>query len=287
MSNVRVVVSYIILLPGLLAYAGIAFSEKSTDSPGFMYFPLQQIYTRYIADPLRTSFSAKAMVFNRTDIPDTGKLRFGLRVGGALPLLQYNGQTIQSQLILEGGFLGQFDVDHSEDNIGWEGIYSLYLAVRFNEAFAVRVGRRHFSSHVGDEYAERTGRKRINYTREEMRAGINWAVTPQLLVYFDSGYATTLRNKSKQKPWRHQLGIQLDKPRVFYNSGLGWYAAVDVSAYQENDFSTNTSLQLGLLVPREQRNWRFFLEYYNGRMQVGEFFEHNESYYALGLSIDV
>jgi len=285
MSGFRIIALKLALLLSICNM--VSADEGGNKAPGLSHFPLNEIYSRYTADPYRTSFSAKAIFLNRTDIPDTGTRRFGLRIGGALPLMQYNWQKVQSQLVLEAGFHGHFDADHSQDNIGWDGIYSLYYAVRFNEALAVRIGRRHFSSHVGDEYIERTGRRRINYTREEWRAGLSWQVKNNMDVYFDFAYASTLRNKNKQKPWRYQIGAQFDQPGAFYETGLGWYVAADVSSYQENNYAINTTLQVGLLVPRDERQWRFFIEYYNGRMQIGEFFEHNESYFGLGLTIDI
>lgn len=255
--------------------------------PGFTILPLAQVYPRYIADPYRTAFAVKTLFYNRTDVPNSGKNYVALAMGGAFPLVQYNWQAVQSQLVLEGGYHGFFDADQAEDNLGWEGIYAFYLASRFNDRLATRIGYRHFSSHVGDEYAERNGRLRINYTREELRGGINWEVLANLQWYYDVGYAVSLRNKNRQKRWRHQTGLQYDRPKVFFDSALGWYAAMDVSLYEENDYATNTTLQSGFIVKRQQREWRFFIEYYNGRTQLGEFFENRESYYSLGFTIDI
>ncbi len=262
-------------------------NKSDLNEQGLRGFPLMQIYPRYIADPYRTTFAAKYLRMNRSDVPASGEHYISLRLGGALPLAQYNWSTIKSQLVLEGGFHGLFDQDQSADNLGWEGIYALYLALRISDTLAMRAGYRHFSSHVGDEYAEQSGRVRINYTREEMRGGVNWQALQDLQLYYDLGYAFTLRNKSKQKHWRHQFGLQYECPDAFFDSTIGWYAAADVSVYEENDYSTNTTLQLGLVVPRLHREWRFFVEYYNGRTQLGEFFENKESYYGAGFTIDI
>jgi len=254
-----------------------------------IFFPKENLYPVYIANPLRSTFSLQTMFFEKTSIADTSRRRFDLKVGGNLGIFRMQSLTNKQkawQLTLEGGFHGQFDANKSEDNIGWDGIYSMSIDVRSSDAFAYRLGIHHLSSHIGDELAERTGRKRINYTRQETRAGITWLFAPHWQSYAEIAWGHDLRNKTLQRPWRTELGIQYEKPQYFFEQ-LGWYMALDLSSYEENNWDINTSLQMGIISVVEERRWRLGLEYYDGRSQIGEFFQDSERYIGLGIWIDI
>ncbi len=51
---------------------------------------------------------------------------------------------------------------------------------------------------MGDEYAERTGRLRINYTREEFLAGISGELGDRWRVYGEAAYGYDLRSETNQ-----------------------------------------------------------------------------------------
>ncbi|NNF97105.1 MAG: DUF1207 domain-containing protein, partial [Halobacteria archaeon] len=145
-------------------------------------FPVEKIYPQYIADPLRPTFSAQYQYYFDTTIIDTSDNRFDLKIGGPLPIFQLVDKSTRKpylQFVVEAGFHGQFDAEKSEDNIGWDGIYSFYLVFQNNTNLATRIGTHHVSSHIGDELIARTGRSRINYTRQEIRAGIGWTFLPK------------------------------------------------------------------------------------------------------------
>jgi len=255
---------------------------KTKEKSSSVLFPIDQLYPDYIANPLRSTFSAKSLFFEKTSIANTSRRRFDLKLGGRLGLYRKNSW----QLTLEGGFHGQFDADNSEDNIGWDGIYALSLDIHTSEALAYRLGIHHISSHVGDELAERTGRQRINYTRQETRAGIMWTFSPHWQSYAEIAWGHDLRNKSLQRPWRTELGIQYEKPQYFFKQ-LGWYIALDHSLYEENNWDINTTMQMGIVSEQNKRHWRLGLEYYNGRSQLGEFFQDREKYIGIGIWIDI
>lgn len=254
-----------------------------------VFFPQDNLYPDYIANPIRSTFSAQTMFFEKTSIANTSRRRFDLKLGGRLGIFRRQSLTNKHkawQLTLEGGFHGQFDADKSEDNIGWDGIYSISIDVRSSDALAYRLGVHHLSSHIGDELAERTGRKRINYTRQETRAGLTWLFASHWQSYAEIGWGHDLRNKTLQRPWRTELGIQYEKPRYFFEQ-LGWYMALDLSSYEENKWDINTSLQMGIVSVHKKRRWRLGLEYYDGRSQIGEFFQDSEKYIGLGIWVDI
>lgn len=260
-------------------------AEKSI----YEFFPTTHIYPHYIANPIRSHFSFQPLFISHSDIPQTGDNRFDLNLGASFGLLRLypeNNPQKRWQLTLEAGFRGQFDNQYSQDNIGWDGHYALFVDYRHHDHLAHRIGIHHTSSHVGDEYMERTGRNRINYTREEIRLASAWQFTPQWLTYIEVAEAYILRNKNIQQSGRAEWGIQYDHTS-FFTSRIGGYVALDISAYEENHWNGNASLQFGISWPSRERRWRLGFEYYDGRSQMGEFFQHNDTYLSLGLWQDI
>lgn len=254
------------------------------------FFPEQQIYPINLADPRRIQFSAKTLYFSETTIDQTSDRRFDLKLGGRLGLLHLPldpdspDPTLGWLLSLDVGFHGQFDVEYSQDNLGWDGIYSLMLSYRPDHRMAFKLGAYHISSHIGDEYIERTGASRINYTREELQAGMNISLTDRLQWYIEAGRGYDQRNKLLQKPWRAQTGLQ-------YLPGNDqvpqWYAGIDIGAWEERDWHRDISIQVGWQIPTETRVWRVGVEAYDGKAQLGELFQDDERYFGLGLWLDI
>lgn len=259
--------------------------------PIWELFPTEHLYPRYEADPQRPVFNVQAQNYQQTSIGDVAQQRVDLKVGGALLLAQWNEELVSSspwlQLILEAGMHAQFDAAQSLDNIGWDGLYGLYFALRQNSVVTWRVGMGHVSAHVGDEWLLRTGRVRIDYTRQERRLGVSWAMSENTVTYLDAGYGYLLGNDSVEKPWRVQTGIQWSAPNTLLDKRIGWYAATDLSAFQENDWRANVTMQIGFLAAHQERRWRLGLEFYRGRAQLGEFFQEHEQYLSLGLWADI
>lgn len=255
--------------------------------------PGRVLYPQYIADPRRTTFfNLSRMYFFESEIEGAGDDRLGVRLGASLGLLGLHeaGDLDHGfQLDIEAGFMAQFDLDHATDNIGWDGIYGFHLAWVSPRGYAIRSGIMHDSSHVGDEHAERTGRQRINYTREELLLGLSWSFTEKWRIYCEGAYGYDLRNEEIMEPWRLQYGMEYVSPKSLWNQRLGWYAAADVSTFEENDWDQNLTLQMGLMLRTNQlvRDYRLAVEYYEGRSQIGEFFQDDETYLSLGIWIDI
>ena len=264
--------------------------EESGERWGFQPFPEGDLYPVYIADPHHSGFMMQLMSFERVEIFDSGKDRFGLKLGGRFGLLRVHPAGAPErglQVSLEAGFLGQFDIDNSQDNIGWDGVYGLIFSLRMNEILAFRFGVHHTSSHVGDEYAERTGRLRINYTREEFLAGVSGEIGDRWRVYGEAAYGYELRTEAIQEPGRVQLGAEYESAPMVWNNRVSWYAATDGSAYEERDWDINISVQAGFAMRTNGRTWRFGIEHYDGRSLIGEFFQNDERYTALGLWLNL
>jgi len=284
----RFIVRMFFLLHAVL-WPSVPHSALAADR--VMFFPAGALYPPYAADVHRIGFGVQWLNFTDTSIPDSGNSRVGIRVGGRFGIVRFHSEEQDGrpwQFDVEGGFNAQFDADHSTDNLGWDGRYGLKLTTTTTAAaLAFKFGIMHDSSHVGDEYAERTGRRRIGYTRHELALGASWYPVGGFRAYTEGAWGYELSNKELQKPGRGQVGIEYESPSAMGKGGMGWYAAADLSAMEERDWRQDYSVQAGHIIHAGDRTWRFGIEWYNGRPPLGEFFSYTERYLGLGITIDL
>jgi hypothetical protein len=253
--------------------------------------PPADFYPQYIADPRRPQSALLLIHPLDTEIPESEDSRIGVRLGGRFALFRVHPEGSPDrgwQLDLEAGFSSHFDMENALDNIGWDGFYGLMLSWRPGPDLGFRVGTLHDSAHVGDEYAERTGRQRIGYTREELVAGISWSFRGRWRAYTEVGCAYGDIDDFQAR-WRAQGGLEYIGKRRFWKDRMPWYAAADITAFEESDWQPTVAAQLGLILPtgRGASRFRVALEFVDGRSVLGEFFFRDESYLALGLFFDL
>lgn len=266
--------------------------HKSGSAWSLVLSPATELYTRPIADPHRPGFSVTYRHYAKSEIIDAGRSRIGIKLGGSYGLFRLHpaGKPDRGiQLDVGGNFLGQFDLDHGLDNIGWDGLYHFVLTGGDGGGTAVKFGTSHDSSHVGDEYAERTGRRRLGYTREEVVLGVSKEFFLLWRAYIEAGRAYHLSNEAVMEPWRSQIGLEFETQRQGTGGGTAWYVAADGSFFQENDWHGNVTLQLGLVISQDEigRRYRFGVEYYRGRSVLGEFFQNHETSLSFGFWWDL
>jgi hypothetical protein len=253
--------------------------------------PPADFYPQYIADPRRPQSALLLIYPIDTEIPESDGNRTGVRLGGRFALFRVHPEGDPDrgwQLDLEAGFSGHFDMDNALDNIGWDGFYGLFLSWKIRPAIGFRIGTLHDSAHIGDEYAERTGRERIGYTREELVAGMSWSFSHGWRTYAEVGHAHGDIDDFQAR-WRLQGGLEYIGRRHFWKNRMPWYAAVDITSFEESDWRLTAAAQLGLILPtgRGSSRFRVALEVVDGRSVLGEFFTHDESYLAVGLFFDL
>jgi hypothetical protein len=253
-----------------------------------LWFPAADFYPRYIADPLRPQNALTMQWLSDTEIPDTGAYRFGLRLGGSFGIYRWHPEgepDIGWQLSFEGGFAGQFDIEYSWDSTGWDGFYGLYLSRMISPDLGFRVGTQHDSSHIGDEYSERTGRDRIHYTREEALIGVAWKFRPHVTFYSELGWGNGLRGGMT---FRLESGVQYISDQDYWKGRASHFAAVDFRSYEETNWSARLTVQAGYWIPVGNRSsvHRVAFEYGTGRSVMGQFLWEKETWFALGWYYD-
>ena len=272
---------------------GTGGDSAPSDHPRSVWWlaPAADFYPQYIADPRRPQSALLFLHPLETEIPESDGNRVGVRLGGRFALVRVHPEGDPDrgwQLDLEAGFSSHFDTAHALDNIGWDGFYGLFVSWKPRPEVGFRVGSLHDSAHVGDEYAERTGRERIGYTREELVAGVSWSFGQRSRTYAEIGHAYGDLDDF-QASWRLQGGLEYVGKRRFWNDRMPWYAAADITSFEENDWRLTLAAQLGLILPtgRGTSRFRIALEYVDGRSVLGEFFFRDESYLAVGLYFDL
>ena len=288
----RFILICMLLVPAYLInnwlYASEGEIDKQANDDQFVIFPPADFYPYHIADPRRAQTAIKLVGIFDTDIEDTGNSRFNHSLGRRFGLVRFGDERTYKawQVDLEVGYFTNFDIEQHTDNIGWDGIYNLYISRKLSPKTFVRFGILHDSAHLGDEYAEETGRQRIDYTREELAAGMTWLSTPRSKLYTELGWAWDV--KEDMEPLRWQFGAEYYGANKDHYFGLPWYAATDITLFEERDWEPAITLQLGLIYAtgHAAERYRFVLEAYGGRSVMGEFSFEDESYISIGVHYD-
>lgn len=259
----------------VLALASFPFLLGAADVEAF---PVDPGFPSPIAGPASRGCGFSRLAVDEISTEDTGDALYALKLGAVLPVVRIGEWRIS----LDGGFLGLFDIDNSYDNLGWDGNYGLIVTHPLGRDAAVRVARLHDSSHVGDEYTERTGRTRIDYTREEFALGVTFWPAPTWRLYGEYGHGTGYDADDPGEPGRAQAGIEWERAGRWAP-----YAAVDVQSWEERHWNADVAVQAGLAFHGEGRRWRLGLEYYDGRVPLGEFYFEDQRHLSLGLFVDL
>jgi hypothetical protein len=230
------------------------------------------------------------MRFLDSDIDGAGDDRLGVMAGGSYGLWRFHPVGAPDrgvQIDVQGAFSGQFDRTSSQDNVGWDGYYGIQVAWVRGRGPDLRFAAFHDSGHLGDEYIESTGRERVDYTRQDLLVGASWKFRRHWRVYGDVAYGADVRNDFQDR-WRGQYGLEYESD-VLFGDGWGWYAAMDVGHFEENDWNADVTFQSGVQLRTDgiARTYRVGVEYYDGRSLMGEFFLQDERSVSIGFWLDL
>lgn len=254
------------------------------------WIPDETPYPSYLADPRRPRMHM-GVGATSTDIPETTAGLVNLDAGTRVTLLKMQkGEDAAHEFAIdvEGGLFTRFDLINGLDSYGWDGRYGIYAAWDWSDTVVARVGHRHISCHLGDEYMEETGRSRFNYTRNDLRLGLGFRPTESMLFYVEPSWAWHLGN-DRQKKWIIEGGYQYKGPYTVWKDSMAWYGGLHMASFQENGWNPSISCQVGLELKRDpkQTKLRFAVEGYAGRAVLGEFaLDYDEAYLSAGIYFD-
>jgi hypothetical protein len=136
----------------------------------------------------------------------------------------------------------------------------------------------HLTSHLGDEFIERTGTRVVPYHLEEAAAGASWDLLDGVRVYGEGAAAVYTSRPTGNG--RVQVGLEWVGRKG--SSGLCPFVAVDLQARNEQDWNPTKVLAAGVAYGRDLR---LGLELLHGRDPQTQFLEDNIFYLGLGLSV--
>lgn len=294
--------STILVLVAVLSCGSTAWAQAPGESPplqeptwtlgsgtSLMLFPDSDIYGVYVADPHRPTIVVQEAFIVGGEIPYTNGPLTRLAAGGRFGVLRIGSSAPggrQWQVSIEAGLDAVFDSKHKLDAAGWDGNYGLTVTTASDSRLALKFGLLHISAHLGDEYQDRTGVARVNYTREEVSLGAAWRWSPRWRAYGEAGVAYKM-GASSLEPWRVQTGVEYDTGPGPCGQRFACYAAFDVNSMQERDWRGDLNGEFGIVARRGSRATRLFLEWHDGRPTVNEFFKDTVSTISLGIKVDL
>jgi hypothetical protein len=253
-------------------------------------FPSGDIYPVYVADPHRPTNAAAFGFYSRTEVDQTASPRPFLAGGGRIGMLRIESSAPDGrfwQVSLEAGLDAMFDNQHRNDAVGWDGNYGFTVTTAAaGSTLGWKAAILHVSSHLGDEYAERTGAVRVDYTREEAALGVAWQFRPRWRAYAELGVAYLMRSEAQQRG-RWQGGVEYEAPPAVFGGRLAWYGALDLSAMSERDWRVDHAVQGGLVMRTSGHAYRLYVQWYNGRVPLGQFVQQTEASLAIGMRLDL
>ncbi len=254
--------------------------------------PFESRYPRYLADPRRPRMGGAVGRTLGPAVSGASQSRIFLDLGASRSFLELRPKKTSKhalQLDVQAAIFTQFDMAEQLDSIGWDGWYAFHTSWDTGTPFVFRLGLRHLSAHLGDEYEEKTGTRRRGYTREDVSLGAAYRFSPGSAMYVEYGHGYHLGSPDTQRRSLIEYGITHDSQGLWLGGTTGYYAGIHVKQFQENGFDPDVSGQLGLVFRRADDGVKVrvpAVELYTGRAILGEMAEERESYVSFGVWLD-
>jgi hypothetical protein len=260
---------------------------------GNILLPEGELFCPLIADPkAEHSFAS----YLRGDFPALGDgedpgedLNIGsVGLAESLPIIRFasGGRGNGVQIGLTGSVFAQFDLDsESFDLINADYLIGIPVSLRAG-AFSTRLRLYHQSSHLGDEFLERTELERENLSFEAIDVLLSQELG-RVRAYAGGEYIFRRDPETLETTLAH-VGAEL---RVGELRGLRFVSAVDAKFTQQHDWDPGISARAGV----EIAHWRddahpprllgFLAEFYDGPSPYGQFFQEQVRWIGLGFHL--
>ena len=294
----------------LVALAGAALalgapSVLHAQTPDWL-LPRVRYFESPLADPLEPRFGIALVTTNLLAargperplffIADSADATFDVQaaaaVGGTLPLIHL-AEWPGGGIVVAGevAAFARFRIEYpSRDDIGTDWFVSMPVEIR-DGVWSGRVEIGHRSSHLGDEFIQRTGAERIEFGHEslDMLAADTFAGIGRI----DGGGSWIFRSNTEYEMRNRGLGRH-DRFQLQFGGDGEWqipgvlhaYGGVDIQAAERSDWRTRIALTGGVGVRRGDRTARLLLRFHDGVSPLGEFFLTDERLFGLELVIE-
>ena len=148
--------------------------------------------------------------------------------------------------------------------------------------WSTKVSYEHTSTHIGDEYSQAYGRKQVPLVLDEIVIGVSRSYGEHVRLYGQGGYAfNTAKETNANRRARYDLGISYSNYKDTGPAGRP-FAAYDMDLREYENYTVNSTLQVGWQWVNNTRSVRLALEVYQGRSQFGQFYLNTEHYAGIG-----
>jgi hypothetical protein len=213
-----------------------------------------------------------------------------ISLGAVLPLVrlaEWSGGG--AALVLEAKVFGRFRVQEpGRDDMGQDWIIGGGVEAR-HDAWSGRTMVSHRSSHLGDEFIEGTGARRIEYGNEQLEFVAAYDAAGLARLY--GGGAWIFRSYLGWDPHLRTLGIRdragvqlgVDREwRPFTDRRVGVWGGVDWQAAERTSWRGALAVAAGIGIGTS-RTLRLVARYYDGPSTMGQFFLTREQTFAIEL----
>ncbi|MHC4812757.1 MAG: DUF1207 domain-containing protein [Planctomycetota bacterium] len=256
------------------------FVGDTTSTGRLTWFPEGLLFPHPFADPRAPSFGSRFQ-FPVHEGPNT-KIENTFGAEGSIFRID-RGARGTFELAYDTGVFSRFDTHESLDMDAHDFVLGFPLVWR-SGPLAVKVHPWHLTSHLGDEYIEREDQERIDYARNAVALGVAYDILDAWRVYGEVDYAFKIGSLNKR--WRCMGGVEwVDE--VFGADRPALYAGLNMTSFQEIDWSINYNFQTGVWIRPQASHMslRVGLEYYHGHSALTQFFQEREAYWSFGVWI--
>jgi hypothetical protein len=171
-------------------------------------------------------------------------------LGGRASLLRYgnrvNGQAYGWEVQIEGAGMPRLNLDENWDLEAADFRFGVPL-IYGNDRVQFKLSYYHLSSHLGDEFIERTNfdpTQRVNYARDEIVIGASFFPLPAWRWYAEAGWGFYADEGAD--PWEFQFGLDYSQPGPTDAFGTPFFA-VNGHLREEVDYGGEFVAQAGWL----------------------------------------
>lgn len=266
----------VLLVAALLGCAAPNQANTSTT-----WFPRDLLYPHPFADPRAPSLGSRYQIALKGGENDKIENTFGAEGSFYRVIRQDQGDAFE--IAFDTGVFSRFDSHESLDMDALDFTVGFPLVYRTGR-LAVKLHPWHLTSHLGDEHAEREMQTRIDYARNAVALGLAYDVGEAWRVYGESGYGFRIDDVNKR--WRWMAGVEW-VDGIFGPGNPAAYAGLNMTSFQEIDWSINYNLQTGIWIRPQTSHIsvRIGLEYYHGHSALTQFFREREEFLSFGLWI--
>lgn len=257
----------------------------SVGEPFSRWFPRGLLFDPLHADPRWPHFSVTYRRFL-----DNSQFKNGAaaNVGGTVSV--YRGAPSargQWEVGFQAGLFSLFDLSSSSgsnDLLNNDYTLALFYAYRGGK-WSTLLRLNHQSSHIGDEFLENSGTKRVEVNYDRLDLKLSYDARDWLRVYGGGGVLL------RQSPdglgnGTVQFGAELTSPTTYWQGRLRPVAYADVQLFGRTEWSVGHSVMAGVQFENlrlDGRAIQLLIEHYGGPFPDGQFFTQKTQWLGVGL----